>query len=124
MQVLVLQLVACELAGVYEDVLRERGAKLARVDPDEHDPPPIWNRFEAIIAMGGPMSVNDAAKLPWIRDEKALINEAVRAGVPFFGACLGAQLLAASLGGLVSQGKRPEVGLMPVFLTQDAGKDP
>jgi GMP synthase (glutamine-hydrolysing) len=49
--------------------------------------------------------VNDDAKLQWLRDEKALINEAVRAGVPFFGACLGAQLLAASLGGIVSQGK-------------------
>jgi GMP synthase (glutamine-hydrolysing) len=105
MQVLVLQHIACEPPGVYEDVLRERGANIHRVELDEHDPLPDWKRFDAIIAMGGPMSVNGDAKLPWLRDEKALINEAVRAGVPFFGACLGAQLLAASLGGIVSQGK-------------------
>ena len=53
---------------------------------------PTGTGFDAIIAMGGPMSVNDDESLPWLRDEKALINDAVRAGVPFFGACLGAQL--------------------------------
>jgi GMP synthase-like glutamine amidotransferase len=124
MRVLVLQHIECEPPGVYEDVLRERGAKIHRVELDEHDPLPDWKGFDAIIAMGGPMSVNDDEKLPWLRNEKALINDAVRAGIPFFGACLGAQLLAASLGGIVSQGKRPEVGLLPVFLTEDAGKDP
>ena len=61
------------------------------------------------------MSVNDEDRLPWLRDEKALINEAVRGGVPFFGACLGVQLLAASLGGKVFRGPAPEVGLLPVF---------
>ena len=40
------------------------------------------------------MSVNDEEELPWLRAEKALIAEAVRAGLPFFGACLGSQLLA------------------------------
>ena len=45
-------------------------------------PFPTGMAFDAIIAMGGPMSVNDEEKLPWLRNEKALINEAVRAGVP------------------------------------------
>jgi hypothetical protein len=48
----------------------------------------------------------------------------VHAGVPFFGVCLGAQLLAASLGGKVSAGPAPEVGLLPAFLTDAAAADP
>jgi GMP synthase (glutamine-hydrolysing) len=122
--VLVLQHIACESPGVYEDVLREGGATIHRVELDEHEPLPDWHGFEAIIAMGGPMSVNDEERLPWLRDEKVLINDAVRAGVPFFGACLGAQLLSASLGGIVFQGLKPEVGLLPVSLTPEAASDP
>ena len=99
--------------------MRERGATIHRVELDEHDPLPDWRGFEAIIAMGGPMSVNDEERLPWLRDEKALINDAVRAGVPFFGACLGAQLLSASLGGIVFQG--PEAGGRPASGFSHAG---
>lgn len=64
MHVLVLQHIACESPGVYEDVLRERGATIYRVELDEHEPLPDWHGFEAIIAMGGPMSVNDKERLP------------------------------------------------------------
>ena len=124
MRILVLQHIACEPPGVYEDVLRERGADIHRVELDENDPLPPWRGFDAIIAMGGPMSVNDDEKLPWLRHEKTLIGEAVRTGVPFFGACLGAQLLAASLGGNVFRGDKPEVGLLPVALTAEAATDP
>ncbi len=124
MHILVLQHIACEPPGVYEDVLRERDALIHRVELDENEPLPDWREFDAIVAMGGPMSVNDDDRLPWLRGEKALIADAVRGGMPFFGACLGAQLLAASLGGKVYRGKAPEVGLLPVFLAPAAGADP
>jgi GMP synthase-like glutamine amidotransferase len=123
-QTLVLQHIACEPPGVYEDVLLERGAAVHRVELDEGEPLPDWRGFDAIVAMGGPMSVNDEDELPWLRDEKALIAEAARAGVPVFGACLGSQLLAASLGGEVAAGSAPEVGILPVFLTDAAADDP
>jgi GMP synthase (glutamine-hydrolysing) len=121
--VLVLQHIACEPPGVYEDVLVERGATIHRVELDEGERLPDWREFAAIVAMGGPMSVNDEQHLPWLRAEKALIAEAVRAGTPFFGACLGVQLLAGSLGGEVGPGPAPEVGLLPVFLTEAAAGD-
>ena len=70
------------------------------------------------------MSVNDEDELPWLRAEKELIADAVRAGTPFFGACLGSQLLASSLGASVAPGPSPEVGLLPVFLTEAAAVDP
>jgi GMP synthase-like glutamine amidotransferase len=121
---LVLQHIACEPPGVFEDVLRERGARLHRVQLDEGDPLPDWRAFEAIVAMGGPMSANDDAELPWLVGEKRLIAESVRAGRPFFGVCLGVQLLAAALGARVYRGPEPEVGLLPVVLTDDGREDP
>ena len=79
--------------------------------------------FAGLVFMGGPMSVNDDAKLPWLTAEKRLIAEAVRAGKPFWGTCLGVQLLAASLGAKVYAGPKPEIGLLPVRLTEAARSD-
>ena len=124
MRALVLQHLACETPGVFEDVLLERGARLHRVELDEGETLPDWRGFDAIVAMGGPMSANDEAALPWLRDEKRLIAEAVSAGTPYWGVCLGVQLLAAALGARVFRGPTPEVGLFPVALTEAARSDP
>jgi len=121
---LVLQHIACEPPGLYEDILMERGATIRRVELDEGQPLADWRGFDLIIAMGGPMSVNDDATLPWLTDEKRFIREAVEAGVPFFGACLGVQLLAAALGARVYAGPKPEVGLLAIGLTQAGRNDP
>jgi GMP synthase-like glutamine amidotransferase len=122
--VLVLQHIACEPPGVYEDVLNEYGAKIHRIELDEGDSLPDWRDFDAIVAMGGPMSAVDDDEHPWLVDEKRLIAEAVRSGRPFWGVCLGVQLLAASLGARVYAGPAPEVGLLPVTLTDEALADP
>jgi GMP synthase (glutamine-hydrolysing) len=123
-EVLVLQHIACEPPGVYEDVLDERGATIHRVELDEGDPLPDWRVFDAIVAMGGPMGALDDDEHPWLTDEKRLIAEAVRSGLPFWGVCLGVQLLAASLGARVYSGSAPEVGVLPVLLTDEALADP
>ena len=122
MRALVLQHIACEPPGVYEDVLRERDASVRRVEVDAGEPVPDWRGFDAIVAMGGPMSVNDP--LDWLAAEKRAVAEAVRAGVPFFGACLGAQLLAASLGARVYAGAAAEVGMLSVTLSDAGVADP
>jgi GMP synthase-like glutamine amidotransferase len=124
LNVLVLQHIACEPPGVFEDVLVERGTTIHRVELDEGEPLPDWRGFDAIVAMGGPMSANDDDELPWLVSEKRLIANAVRAGTPFFGVCLGVQLLAASLGARVYAGEEPEVGLLPVELTAEGRADP
>jgi GMP synthase-like glutamine amidotransferase len=109
---------------VFEDVLLERGAQIRRVELDEGEPLPDWQGFDAIVAMGGPMSATDDAELPWLTAEKRLIAEAVRAGVPYWGVCLGVQLLAASLGARVYAGDEPEVGLLPIEITPEGRADP
>lgn len=122
--VLVLQHIACEPPAAYEDELRGRGIALHRVEVDAGEPLPDWRRFAAIVAMGGPMGAYEDERLPWLPAEKRLIAEAVGAGTPFWGVCLGAQLLAASLGASVHPGERPEVGICTVELTAEAAADP
>ncbi|MGB9486203.1 MAG: type 1 glutamine amidotransferase, partial [Terriglobia bacterium] len=116
MGILVLQHISCEPPGIYEDILVEKGASIHRVEIDEGQQLPDWRGSDAIIAMGGPMSVNDDVTLPWLSAEKRWVREAVLAGHPYWGVCLGVQLLAASLGARVYAGVRPEVGIMPVYL--------
>jgi len=57
--------------------------------------------YSGLVFMGGPMSVND--DLPWITQELDLIREAVSRDIPVLGHCLGAQLIAKALGGVVSR---------------------
>ena len=122
--VLVLQHIACNPPGVFEDVLHDRGARLCRVEVDAGEELPERREFDAIVAMGGPMSVSDDAELPWLSAEKEFVGAAVRAGMPFWGVCLGGQLLAASLGARVYEGEQPEIGVLSVELTGEGRRDP
>ena len=124
MRVLVLQHIACEHPGVFSEVMRERGAEPIAVEVDEGDPLPDWREFDALLAMGGPMGAGDDADHPWLASERTLVREAVEAGRPFLGVCLGVQLLAAALGARVYAAERPEVGLLDVALTAEGRADP
>jgi len=123
LDVLVLQHIACEPPAAYEDVLVDRRASIHRVELDEGESLPERRDFDAVIAMGGPMSVNDEAVHPWLAAEKRYVADVVRSGTPFWGVCLGVQLLAASLGARVYRGAEPEVGLLPVELTEEGRDD-
>jgi GMP synthase (glutamine-hydrolysing) len=120
----VLQHISCEPPGIYETVLAEHDIDVLRLEIDEGDRLPDWHDADLVVAMGGPMSVNDEAAHSWLAPEKRWIASAVGAGVPYFGVCLGAQLLAASLGATVRPGDTPEVGVLPVALTSEGLADP
>lgn len=64
--------------------------------------------FAGLCFMGGPMSVND--DLPWIAPVCSLIRDAVARDVPVLGHCLGGQLIAKSLGALVTRNPVKEIG--------------
>jgi GMP synthase (glutamine-hydrolysing) len=121
---LVLQHIACEPPAAYEDELVAWGLSLHRVEVDEGEPLPDWRGFAGIIAMGGPMGAYEDERLPWLTGEKRLIAEAARAGTPYWGVCLGAQLLASALGARVYSGAEAEVGVLPVHTTAAAAADP
>lgn len=124
MKLLVLQHISCEPPGAYEDELLACGGELVRVEVDEGQPLPGLDGFDGVIAMGGPMGSYEDDRLPWLIEEKQLIAQAVGEGLPVWGVCLGAQLLAASLGARVMPGPAPEVGVLPVQRTGAAESDP
>jgi len=124
MRILVLQHIACEPPGEYEDVLRELGAELVRVELDEGETLPDWRGFDALVAMGGPMDTFEEDLHPWLAGEKRAIAELAWEGKPFWGVCLGAQLLADALGARVYPGTAPEIGVLPIALTALAAADP
>jgi GMP synthase-like glutamine amidotransferase len=115
---------ACELPGVYSEGMGEGGVEAVPVELDAGERPADWRGFDAVLAMGGPMGVGDRGGHPWLTDERRLVREAVEAGRPFLGVCLGVQLLAAALEAEVYAADRPEVGLLEVELTDEGRADP
>lgn len=110
--------------NAYEHELTARGVAFERVLPARADALPDWRDYAAIVALGGPMGALEDARWSWLAAERELIGDAVRAGTPYWGVCLGAQLLAAALAAPVTRGPAPEVGLAEIALSAAAARDP
>jgi GMP synthase-like glutamine amidotransferase len=100
--------------GSIEEWLTARGAVLSATRFFQHQGLPRPHDVDWVIAMGGPMSVNDEARLPWLAAEKRFLREAIDAGRTVLGVCLGAQLIASALGAPVCAAEHREVGWFPV----------
>jgi len=95
------------------------------VRTDRGDPiPSAIGDHAGLVVMGGASSAASDEGFPTRLEELALLADAVAAGVPTLGVCLGAQLLAAATGGSVHPGEQPEIGWAPVTLSADAEIDP
>ncbi|OHB48562.1 MAG: hypothetical protein A2Y10_13440 [Planctomycetes bacterium GWF2_41_51] len=81
---------------------------------------PEMDSFDWLIIMGGAMSANDDAKYSWLATEKEFIKKAIDAGKVVIGICLGAQLIAASLGVKVYQNKYKEIGWFDLKPSKEA----
>lgn len=81
--------------------------RLIRIDVGERLPDDV-TQYSGLVFMGGPMSVND--DLPWIPTVLHLIRQAVAAGIPVLGHCLGGQLMSKALGGVVTRNPVKEIG--------------
>ncbi len=118
MKFLVFQHIACEHPGIFRDLMEEAGIEWDAVELDEGESIPSFDNYDALLVMGGPMDVWQVAENPWLQPEMAAIREWVDAGRPYLGFCLGHQLLAAAMGGEVGPAATPEIGVMPVQLTE------
>jgi len=72
--------------------------------------------YTALIVLGGSMNTDQADVYPFLRDERLLLEEALRRDVPVLGICLGAQQLACVNGGCVFERREPAVGWLPISL--------
>lgn len=83
---------------------------------------------DGLVLLGGPQSVYDHAAYETLEDSLRLTRSALRAELPLLGICLGAQLIAWSLGAQVRPGRtmglRKEIGWFSLDLTARGLVDP
>jgi GMP synthase-like glutamine amidotransferase len=107
-----------EPPGLFGEFLAARGAKLDIIQLHRGEEIPSLAPYDFMLVMGGAMDVWEEAQNPWLVAEKAAIKEwAINRNRPFFGVCLGMQLLAETLGGKVGLARAAEVGIGTVKLT-------
>jgi GMP synthase-like glutamine amidotransferase len=110
--------------GLAERPLREAGVVLDERLPAAGDPLPSLAEADGIISFGGSQSVVDIDRDPVLRAEGDLLREAVSAGVPVLGVCLGGQLLAHALGATVQRAPRRTVSWVELSALPAAAGDP
>jgi GMP synthase-like glutamine amidotransferase len=123
MRVLAFRHVPFEHLGRIEPELERRGIGIDYADlyqPGAIEPEPA--HYDGLIFMGGAMSVNDG--LPYLEKEARWIAQAVAAGRPVLGVCLGAQLIAKALGARVYPLPVKEIGWFEIELTGEGAADP
>jgi len=118
MKVHVLQHAPFEDLGSIRGWLDEHGAEVGYTRFFAGDDLPSPDGLDLVIAMGGPMSVNDEGMLPWLVPEKRFVREAAATGIRILGVCLGAQLIASALGAAVYPNPVKEIGWFPVHATE------
>jgi GMP synthase (glutamine-hydrolysing) len=119
----IIQHVAYEGPGSIAEVVAAAGYDHQVIRADRGDDLPDVAELGGLVALGGPMSVHDVDRFPWLADERTLLAAATEAGLPVLGVCLGAQQLAAALGAEVTTGDRPEIGIGTVTLTASGRRD-
>lgn len=109
-----LQHVPFEGLGSIEPWLESAGFQVTATKFYQSASLPSPETLDLLIILGGPMSVNDEDRFPWLRSEKQFIQRTIRAGKAVLGICLGAQLIASALGEAIYPNRRKEIGWFPV----------
>jgi len=119
MKILILQHEGIEHAGSFRTLFDEDGHQTHTVHMNQNEALPSIENYDGLWVLGGPMDVWQEDEHPWLIAEKAFIRAAVEQhGKPYFGLCLGHQLLADALGGEVGPSVTPEIGVLDVRLTE------
>ncbi len=124
-RLLVFQHVPYEILGTLNPLFKRCGFRIRYVNFGRHpDAEPCLNGYDGLVVLGGPMGVYQTKKYPYLTTELHLIEEAIQKDIPVLGVCLGAQLIAKTLGAPVTKNNEKEIGWFDVSRTHAAEKDP
>lgn len=110
MHVHLLQHVAFEGLGSIEPWLRQHQCRISSTPLYAGQALPAAESIDWLIIAGGPMSVHDRERYPWLDTERQFIGDFIATGKPVLGICLGAQLIAQCLGAEVQPNPHKEIG--------------
>ena len=113
-------------AGTFEEAVSGAGHRLEEWSLAWGTPPPrAIDDYGAVLIFGGSMHADQDDHHPWLREENLFIQRLLDRHVPLFGVCLGVQLIAKAEGAAVYPlPDTPEIGWIPVELTEAAASDP
>lgn len=121
-RILILQHLEWEGPGILEDEIRKLQYQVDHrhlyMKDSVPDPEQVTD-YDALLVMGGDMSVHEAGRYPFLAKEVALLKAALKKKIPVLGICLGAQLLALATGVEVSTGQHKEIGWAPIQRNPD-----
>lgn len=109
-----LQHVAFEGLGSILPWLKTNGYQITKTEFYNNQTLPDVCDIDLLIIMGGPMSVNEERKYPYLIAEKRFIKQVIDAKKSVLGICLGAQLIASSMGAEVMPNMVTEIGWFPI----------
>ncbi len=107
-------------AGVFAEAVHARRDRLLQWIPATGEEPP---RADAVLVFGGAMHVDQEDEHPWLRTELEVLRRLLELRTPLLGVCLGAQLVAQAAGAHVGPARNPEIGWLPVELTDGSAND-
>lgn len=114
-----------EPGGTLETALTSAGLAFRYFDLHQEVPDHLpLDQASGLVALGGPMNVDEVDRYPFLAKDVQWIEQAMAAEMPFLGICLGSQLLAKTLGARVYPNGVKEIGWYPVELTPAAADDP
>jgi GMP synthase (glutamine-hydrolysing) len=115
--------VAFEDAGILADVLAERDIALRYLEAGVDDLSAAKDA-DLLIVLGGPIGIYEVGRYPFLKQEFAAIEGALKRKVPLIGICLGAQAIAAVLGCRVYPGREKEIGWGLISLSVEGRASP
>ena len=77
--------------------------------------------YDALIIMGGPMSVNEKSRYSFIETEIELVKKYLELKKPIIGICLGSQIIASALNSLIYKNSQQELGWYDVKISNAEG---